>query len=574
MREFQSRITHHIVPRKTKKAQILWDRDEQMRKLLWMMVCVAGGVLLAATLRAEEPQPVFEDVTAAAGIYEPRRQSGGEKITGQAWGDYNQDGWLDLYLTDTDGPNVLYRNQGGWFSISPLSGQVALPDDLSGGAVFADFNNDGWPDLYVANWGANRLFMNVNGEAFVDVTEQAGVGDESNGKTASWGDFNNDGYLDLYVANWSCSPKCGRSFEGDRDTLYRNNGDGTFTDVTRLLGGKTRGAGFVASFVDYDNDGDVDIYLVNDEFINPIGNVLWRNDGPGCDGWCFTELSTEAGANTRVMGMGLATADYDNDGDFDFYFSNAGPMTLLQNEDGRFSDAAITAGVQYPAGVGWGAVFFDYNNDGWPDLYLAIMEGMAGAVGINPLFRNEGDGTFTNLSESSGAANAGRTIGVAYADFDRDGWVDLVIGNYDEGYALYRNRGGELFTANWLALKLIGDGPVNRDAVGARVTVTDSSGRSQMQEVRSGSSLGSGDSMELHFGLGMTTPVLVKIRWPDGMEQQLENLPSNFRYQVTYGQEPIRPSLLSDGGAALLVTLALLSIGAVSMVIRRRAASL
>lgn len=526
--------------------------------------------LLVGTLRAQPAETPFVEVTAAAGIEAPR-QPGGEKVTGQAWGDYDQDGWLDLYLTNTNGRNLLFHNNGdGTFSESSISDHVALPMSLSGGAVFADYNNDGWPDLYVVNWGENKLFMNVAGNAFTDVTEKAGVGDENNGKTASWGDFDQDGALDLYVANWSCSPKCGRSSEGDKDVLYRNNGDGTFADYSRLLGSKARGAGFVASFVDFDNDGDLDIYLVNDEFINPVGNALWRNDGPGCDGWCFTEISAETGSDTRVMGMGLATGDYDNDGDFDFYFSNAGPMTLLTNEDGRFTNNAPTAGVEFPLGVGWGAVFLDYDNDGWQDLYLAIMDSVREGTAANPLFHNNGDGTFADLGAASGAANEGATIGVAYADYDRDGWVDLVIGNFDEGYHLYRNQTGDQSNHNWLTIKLVGSGPVNRDGVGARVTVTDSDGRSQIQEVRLGSSLGSGDAAELYFGLGEAGVTNVTVRWPDGMVQDVGRLMANERHTIGYGEAPPPPPSMAAAQRALLLAGVLGAFGAVGIVVQRR----
>lgn len=524
-----------------------------------ILLVVLGLCLVGSAVYAQDDPavPLFENVSEQTGVVMTRQSN--ERITGQAWGDYDQDGWLDLYLTHTHGPNVLYRNNGdGTFSLSPHSERVALPDALSGGATFADYDNDGWPDLYVVNWGANALFHNDSGQGFTDVTETAGVGDTSNGKTASWGDYDADGYLDLYVANWACAPRCGRPIEGDTDRLYRNNGDGTFLDVTRLLKGSgVRGAGFVASFVDFDNDGDLDIYLVNDEFINPVGNALWRNDGPGCDGWCFTNISAESGADTRVMGMGLATADYDGDGDLDFYFSNGGPMTLLQNlGDGTFQDVATAAGVDFPA-IGWGAVFFDYDNDGWQDLYLAVMEPINRETAANPLFRNEGNGTFTNLGESSGAADPGRTIGVAYADYDQDGWVDLVIGNYDSGYVLYRNRGAQLLDHNWLTLKLIGQNGVNRDAVGARVVVTDSNGRTQLQDVINGASLGAGNSLELHFGLGQATVRNVEIRWPDGTTQSIGPLAHNQRHSLTYGVNPnaLETTAATAGGSDAMRTI-------------------
>jgi hypothetical protein len=459
----------------------------------------------------------------------------------------------------------LYRNNGdGTFTISPSSKSAALFDDESAGAIFADYDNDGWPDLYVLNWGPNVLFHNNQGQGFTDVTETAGVGSDKNGSSASWGDYDQDGFLDLYVANWACTPRCPRPMWGDADKLYHNNGDGTFEDVSPLLGGATNGAGFVATFVDYDNDGDLDIYLVNDEFINDIGNVLWRNDGPGCDGHCFNNVSEDARADTTVMGMGLATADYDADGDLDFYFSNAGPMTLLRNEgDGSFANLADSAGVDHAA-VAWGSLFFDYNNDGWLDLYLAVMEGLEGDTAANILYENQGDGAFANLGPDYGAADQGPTTGVASADYDQDGRVDLVIGNYDNGYKLYRNESVVAENNNWLALKLIGSEPINRDAVGARVVVTDSDGRSQMQEVKNGSSLGAGNSLVLHFGLGAAQVDDAFVIWPDGLMQELGRLKANQQHTIRYGESPQDDTWLNLGlvmVGALLILLIIFAAG-------------
>ena len=491
---------------------------------------------------------LFVDVSQAAGIVFNGRMTnrvvGAEKAIGQAWGDYDNDGWVDLYVTDPLGPNTLYHNEGdGTFSVSSLTGQVALPFAYSNGANFADYDNDGWRDLYIVNRGANVLYRNNGGKSFSDVTSQAGVGDASDGKTASWGDYDQDGFLDLYVANWSCYPGCGRSFEGDYDVLYHNNGDGTFSKVTHLLKTGINGAGFIASFTDIDNDGDQDIYLVNDEFINPVGNKLWRNDGPGCGGWCFTEVSKEAGADSRLFGMGLAVSDYDNDGDVDLFYTNIGPMELLQNQgDGTFKNVAEQAGVQQPMKIGWGTVFFDYNNDGWQDLYVAIMEQTDGHdIAANNLFHNNGDGTFTLVPCRTGASDNGASMGVAYADYDHDGWVDLVVGNADENYRLYQNQAGEVLPASdrgsWLTMELSGGGPVNRDAVGARVYVTMPNGMTQLQEVINGSSLGAGNELALHFGLGMHTRADVRVRWPDGTEQVFAGLAGNQRYHLTYPEQ-------------------------------------
>ncbi len=518
----------------------LWQTSVDLQAMVLHKARLQPQVQLQVT-----PQPLpFRDVSRAAGIVMQRKGGGTlskDKGIGQAWGDYDRDGWLDLYVTDSAGANVLYHNQrDGTFLVSELSPQVALATEKSSGALFGDYNNDGWPDLYVLNWGANTLFRNEEGTRFVVVTTEAGVGDESNGKTAAWGDYDNDGLLDLYVANWACEPLCGRPTSGDKDRLYHNNGDGSFVDVTHLLGTTTRGAGFVASFVDYDNDGDLDIYLVNDEYINPIGNVLWRNDGPGCDEWCFVDVSEEAGADTRLMGMGLATSDYDNDGNLDFYFSNVGEAVLLRNlGNGHFVDMASTAGVSAAQTISWGALFFDYDNDGWRDLYLAVANAVGDESTINRLYHNNRDGTFDDLADLSGAAHPGQTLGVAYADYDNDGWVDLLIGNFDGGYRLYRNQLGQWSDARWITIELVGSGPVNRDAIGSRVYITTSDGVTQMQEIKAGSSVGAGNALLLYFGLGRERIDTMRIIWADGLTQEFHTLgfrpiPENRRVQLPY----------------------------------------
>ena len=500
----------------------------------------------------------FEDVTTAAGIDSTRE--GQDRLIGQAWGDIDRDGWPDLYVTDPRGPNTLYQNQGdGTFLPWPAERIDPLVDSVSSGAVFADFDNDGYQDLYVLNRSQpNVLFQNEGGKRFTDVTGRAGVGDPFDGKTAAWGDYDTDGYLDLYVANWSCYPDCARSSEGDVDALFHNEGDGTFTNVTGILGSKVAGGGFVASFVDYDNDGDPDIYLVNDVFINERGNGLWRNDGPGCDGWCFTEISEEAGADTRLMGMGLATTDYDNDGDFDFYFSNAGRMVLLNNlGDDRFVDVSAPAGVGAGDNViAWGTVSLDFNNDRYQDLFLAVTDMLPEGDPHNQLYHNLGNGTFENVTSRSGFGQPGRTLGVASADYDRDGWVDLVIGDYERGYSLFRNtRSGS--TANGrIAVRVLGGGPVNADAVGARVTVETGDGLRQVQEVQSGSSLGGGNSTVLHFGLADARIRSLTVRWPDGVEKSFNNLPADQEYTIAYPnqqQEAARPYTQLAGVVVILV---------------------
>ena len=526
---------------------------KQWHRWVWLVVVVGSPAFLLAWLSpnnvvAENRVPDFVDVTENAGISMTHTLVSGEshRSMGQAWGDYDGDGDLDLYLTAHLGENRLYENNGdGTFSISPYTNQVAVTATLtSGAAVFADYDNDGWADLYLVNFGKNMLYHNNAGMGFTNVTDMAGVGNTGKGFGASWGDYNEDGYLDLYVANYACNDCQIAGLEGWRDKLYHNNGNGTFADVTTLLGPtQTIGVGFIASFVDYDNDGDSDIYLVNDKGYAgptpPTGpmnrNVLWRNDGAGCGGWCFTDVSIAAGADARVDGMGLAIGDYDHDGDLDLFFTDSTPPTLLQNQTSQgsptFIDVTAAAGVEFDS-ISWGAVFFDYDNDTYPDLYMAITSQDDPAY-ANRLFHNEGDGTFSDPSVGSGVDNAGRTLGASYADYDNDGWLDLAIGNLNEGYFLYRNEG--LSGYDWVRFRLQGDGTtVNRDALGSRMYVETSDGETQLQEVKSGSSLGAGNDTALHFGLGTTTVQTATIVWTDGITQTFHQLVDSQEWLVSY----------------------------------------
>lgn len=538
--------------------------------LLFALTC--SGLPFAVAYQEPNlyPKP-YTDVSLEAGIAATHRGewdqfnpqfSNGYLGIGQAWGDYNNDGWIDLYVTGNMDDNVLYQNMGdGTFAISEFSEQVSASGTLSGGTVWADYDNDGWLDLYVVNYGLNNLFHNQQGQGFVDVAHQAGIRHTGKGTSATWGDYNKDGNLDLYVGNWSCYPECGDPGPEEhtlaQDVLYLNNGDGSFTDVSHLLKyEKLLGSAFAVSFVDYDSDSDVDIYVANDMLKNPIGNVLWRNDGPGCDGWCWTDASVEAGADTHTYAMGLAIGDYNNDLTQDFYFTNiVNPMTLLQNQgDGTFLNATRNSGAAIgpsPA-VGWGTAFFDFNNDGWLDLFVATTRfvearsrGPGGAYNPpealldpfpNQLLQNNGDGTFTETSPPHWRWDIHATMGIAYADYDNDGWVDFVVGNWNEGYALFRNTAAESQSQvnGWLSLRLSGAAGINRDAVGTRVYLTTTDGRTQMQEVICGSSLGAGNDLALHFGLADAQIQELRIIWPDGTEILRHNIAAKQRLRVTY----------------------------------------
>lgn len=477
------------------------------------------------------PFPVFDDVASAIGITAEHRATPNYWPAGLAFGDYDRDGWPDLYVTSAAGPNVLYRNLGnGQFAASPLAAQVALPAVSSGGAVFADYDNDGWLDLYVLNDGPNTLYHNDGGQGFTDVTATAGVGDSGASSSAAFGDYDRDGHLDLYVANWACL-SCPDFRTGMRDHLYRNRGDGTFADVTPLLGPyQTSGFGNAVTFADLDDDGDQDLYLVNDKGTqgadNPTvplrRNVLWRNDGPGAapGDWVFTEIAVAARADSRICGMGVACGDYDNDGRLDLAASSNDACVLLHNDASiAFSDLTTAAGVGVRFAIGWGMFFADLNNDRHQDLYLAV------ATGKPRLFRNAADGTFADVANQSLPTAPQNAVGAAYADYDRDGWLDFATCNRGTGFDLFHNR-GVAGRGHWLRIRLEGRNGVNRDAVGARVRVRTDDGTVQTREVCCGSSFASGHELTLHFGLGDLAVTELGIRWPDGL---IETFPAVAR---------------------------------------------
>jgi len=450
--------------------------------------------------------------------------------TGLAWGDYNLDGWMDVYVTDSNGPNQLLMNQDGFLAESPLNSFVGLELETSAGAIWADLDNDSYPDLIVLNWGQPTYFHNDAGIVFQDWSTHLGVTTTAQGESATAGDFNGDGFLDLYLVYW------GESIDRD-DILLLNDGDGTFSNVTNLLLEQgIAGPGFAATFLDFDLDQDLDLYVVNDK---NYGNVLWRNDGAGCGGWCFTDVSIPSNANTAVYGMGLATGDYDNDGDLDFFFTNIGPMKLLENQAAQgspvFLDVSQQAGVDF-SGVGWGAAFFDFDHDGWLDLFLAIMDSTG--VRSNQMFRNNGDGTFSNMTDQGGAASLFNSLSLAYADVNRDGWLDFAVGNMDGPYELFMNQGQFGTNNSFIQFELIGAPPIDMDAVGAKIELSLSDGRSLFQAVKIGSSIGSCNMKALHFGLGAATVNQATITWPNGDQVQLISPAINQTHNLTFNPGP------------------------------------
>ena len=528
-------------------------------------------------------QPVFTDVAPEAGVAFQHFRDPVDRIplgAGVVVFDFNGDGLQDIYVASKpswdespdqiDGANALYRNDGnGTFTDVAAEAGVDELMGLSNGGCAADYDNDGDQDLYVTNWGASKLFRNDGAGSFVDVTDRAGLADPDpsyRSMGCAWGDYDRDGYLDFVVVR--------HMEESDMEAfdlrlfylavrplgLFHNNGDGTFTEVSHLLGdtappskipgeyGNLWGAGFQPGWVDFDNDGDSDLYVVNDFGRDVQPNVLWRNDGPAAGGdWLFQDISQDSRTDVPMFGMGLAVGDYDRDGHFDLYVTNIEDNVLLRNNgDGlTFTETATVAGVgmgafQRRQRVSWGTVFLDYDNDGWEDLYVA--SGHLDSDRFtnhrhqpNLLLRNTGQSTFEDVSSISGADDRGVGRGVAYGDFNNDGCLDLYVANLglagDEAQSARLFQNSCAWDANWLHIRAVGT-TSNRDGIGARVTVV-AEGNTQIREITAGSSNKSQSMLPAHFGLGRATKAdSVQIRWPSGIVQTLHDVPANQRLTI------------------------------------------
>ena len=496
------------------------------------VVASAGGTPagppLPFTVTAPPVQmPVFRDVTASAGISTTTSEGVcGDWSSGAAWGDVNGDGRPDLVVTRLEQPLQLYVNLGGGrFRDEAAAWGLDNGGETAIGVSFGDYDNDGRPDLFVANNGSDRLFHN-DGRRFSDVSARAGIGDAYDSMSASWADYDGDGRLDLYVTDYaSClGPPAQLGYEPDR--LYHNDGDGRFTEVTSVLGpNATIGAGFQAAWFDYNGDRRPDLFLANDFFgQQPDRNHLWRNDGGGR----FTDVSMPSGAGRAMNTMGVGIGDYDRDGRLDLALSNGYSNVLLRNDgNGRFTSAAAAAGIEHTYqqvdehGFTWGVEFADLNLDGWEDLYfgagyLWALEwfGERPYVLRNEVFVNDRHGRFVDLSTPSRADDPGVTRGVAIGDYDRDGRLDVFVVNQDGESHLYRNvtpYGHD----HWLEVKTVGT-VSNRDGCGARLTVRVRGG-SLVREVLCGStSVSSGRDEVVHFGLGTARRFTLRILWPSG----------------------------------------------------------
>ena len=456
-------------------------------------------------------QSAFTDITETAGI--EHNHNGFMYGVGIACGDFNNDGFLDFYLPNGKGfPNRLYLNNGN-FTFREVASNSGLADESSEGlgTVCGDLDNDGDLDIYVANYfDRNKLYLNDGNANFTDATVLAGVGDPGPSTSVALADYDNDGYLDIYVLNRN------QGNTNHPNRLYRNSGDGTFTDVALQANVGYVGTSLGAGFCDYDNDGDEDLYVVNEFEVDSF----YRNNGDGTFSNIADSINLPIGE-----GMGVDFADYDNDGDFDIYVSNYLKDFLLKNNgDGTFTDVADQIGI-INYGIGWGVNFFDFDNDGDNDVYIVngamIYESRERP---NPLYRNDGDGTFTNIARDLAVDDSGDGRGSVCADFNNDGYVDLFFANVLRGRSmLYRNNGGN---NNWITLKLEGT-QSNRSAVGAKVEV-EAGGLKQIDEVRAGSSYASMHPLDMGFGLGQVNRIdSITIYWPSGYLQKLTNVAVN-----------------------------------------------
>ncbi|MGQ0720222.1 MAG: FG-GAP-like repeat-containing protein [Candidatus Eiseniibacteriota bacterium] len=494
--------------------------------------------LALATCFSFGPSPAvavwsFTDATVAAGLNvshsmtalgtQPREQCGGA-----ACADYNDDGWLDLYFVGGDGgSNALLRNNGnGTFTDVAVAAGVDRPGVRGSGACFADWDGDGDSDLITGGFeGAGaKLFRNNGNGTFTDVTVASGVALSVDTWSQTFADHDRDGDLDLFTTHWGVTPQ-------GTGHIWRNNGDGTFTDADVLcgytnfppVGGDN---GFTFSIADYSNDGWPDLLAASDFLTSHV----FRSDGDGT----FTNVT-----NPVVIkddnGMGSAVGDYDNDGDLDWFVSSIYNFPfkignrLYRNDAGTFADVTPTAGVANGSWA-WGSTMQDFNNDGLLDIYHVN----GWRAGFSPdrcrLFQNNGNGTFADVSAATLSNPLGEGRGVVAFDCERDGDLDIFIANNDEPAIFLRNDG---LTANWLSVKLVGP-PPNTEQVGARVRVTIGA-TTQMRELSCGSNYVSADPVEAHFGLNAAATVnTLQVTWTDGTVATLNNVAANQRLVLTH----------------------------------------
>lgn len=554
-------------------------------------------LLLSAPVRMIKGQGVdlhFTDITEKAGIKfkhvsSPEKKYIVESMSGGvALFDYDNDGYLDIYFVNSltvdmvkskeKTRSVLYRNNGDG-TFADVTDKAGVGDIGWGmGVAIGDYNNDGWDDIYVTCLGPNHLLRNNGNGTFTDVTQKAGVSDPRWSTGAAFVDYDNDGKLDLFVSNYvdfdvnnlpefgkgrTCQFKgvpvqCGpRGLKGAGDTLYHNNGDGTFTDVSKRAGVSDAdgyyGLGVICS--DFDEDGLVDIFVANDS----TPNYLYHNNGDGT----FKDIGFSSGTALNENGseqgsMGVTLGDYNHDGRLDLFITNFDDdyNTLYHNDGkGSFTDvsyAAKVAAVSLPY-VGWGTWFFDYDNDGWVDLLVVnghVYPQLPTYRQRNFVHHNNRDGTFSEVGAQLGPPFAEKRTGrgAAFGDIDNDGDPDVVINNLDGPPQVLRNDGGN--SGNSILIKTVGV-KSNRDGIGARVKIV-SGDLTQIAEVYSGGSYLSQNDLRVHFGLEKRTKVnLIEVHWPSGTVDKISDTGVNKIITIKEGQGVVEQTDFKSGAQPL-----------------------
>jgi hypothetical protein len=521
----------------------------------------------------------FTDVTRELGIdFEHASSATSNKYLLETMGggvallDYDGDGRLDVFFTNgakLEDPmppgrtpdksdrkywNRLYRQRenGAFEDVTERAGlSGALQNRYGMGVAVGDYDNDGLPDLYVTNYGANTLYRNSGDGTFRDVTAKAGVAASGWSASAGFFDYDNDGRLDLFVTRyvvWTFEGNgyCGEkkpgyraychpdNYEPTTSLLYRNNGDGTFTDVSARAGmAAASGKALGVAFADYDHDGHTDVYVANDS----VQSQLFHNEGNGT----FTEVGLLVGVGFNedgktFAGMGVDFADYDNDGRPDVVvtdLSNERYRLFHQGKDGSFQDATNSSGVGAAtlAFAGWSTGFVDYDNDGWKDIFVAqghVMDTIEKTAPnlryLQPplLLRNE-SGRFARVTPGEAFLRDWAGRGAAFGDLDDDGDVDVVVSNVGQPAFVLRNDGAS--SRGWLGIRTVGTRS-NKDGIGCRVKVVPASGPTQYFSVSPTVGYLSASDKELRVGLGGAAAATVEIQWPSGAVQKLENVPA------------------------------------------------
>ncbi len=540
--------------------------------------------------------PQFEDITAKTGIHFTHTSDPSKKYIVESMSggviliDYDRDGWPDIYFTNAPtvemaikgqkSQGALYHNNhdGTFTDVTAKSG-LNSPCFAMGGAV-GDYDNDGWPDLYLTCLGGNVLYHNNGNGTFTDVTAKAGVADGRWSTGAAFGDYDGDGYVDLMVVNYvdfhlndlpgfgkfpNCKYRgidvqCGpRGLKGAGDSLFHNNGDGTFTNVSKQAGVDDPNGyyGMGVVWADFNNTGRPDIYITNDS----TPKFLYKNEGDGK----FKEIGLESGTAVSEDGseqasMGIAIGDYLHTGRPDLYITNfEDEDDLLYRNDGNwdFTDVSYKSGVALPSlpWVKWGTAFADFDNDGWLDLiavgghvYPQVDSLPSGGGYREPklLHLNQKDGTFCDASDEAGPALKERRVsrGLAVGDLFNDGNMDVVISDIDGGPMILRNHG--VPGAHWTSFELAGT-KSNRLALNARLKIV-AGGMTQTAEIHSGGSYLSQNDLRVHFGLGAATRIdSLEIRWPSGKVDTVKDLDADHFYSILEGQGVVPDDRIRPG---------------------------